>query len=332
MLEKLLMKIRIWTWTESQNLTTRVSMKQLLPVYFFPLLQEPPKSVKNLEHSHNLHMVGREEFFFQAWRTRSTHYHVKLCFLAAACLTQPFAPNLFTHLLPWFWGFGFLQLLAWNANAIQRMLWSEPHFTWNGKSARMAIAWFPCLCLKSDRITIKLRCKCTQHCFHGKTCNYNNVPHLQHFHNNDKMCLRCSLPPLSCQRNGLSHTSAKKRKCLPDLDNSSIDSSAPKSDTRSPSQFFEFSLHPFPDKSPLDFLKAFSTSCKVQNSLSVNKQSFQQIPKTIFTADSWKQSFTVDFWNNLLQQISENSRITFISWTFFSLISYELIGLPKLLL
>jgi hypothetical protein len=109
------------------------------------------------------------------------------------------------------------------------------------------------------------------------------VPHLQHFHNNDKVCLRCS-------------------------------------------------LHPFSDKSPLDFLKAFSTSCKVQNSLSVNKQSFQQIPKTIFTADSWKQSFTVDFWNNLLQQISENSLITFISWTFFSLISYELIGLPKLLL
>jgi len=63
MLEKLLMKIRIWTWTESQNLTTRVLMKQLLPVFFFPLLQQPHKSVKNLEHSHNLHMVGREELF-----------------------------------------------------------------------------------------------------------------------------------------------------------------------------------------------------------------------------------------------------------------------------
>jgi hypothetical protein len=146
------------------------------------------------------------------------------------------------------------------------------------------------------------------------------------------VCLRCSPPPLSCQRNGLSHTSAKKRKCRPDMDNSSIDSSAPMSDTRSPSQFFEFSLHPFSDKSTLDILKAFSTSCKVQNSLSVNKQSFQQIPKTIFTADSWKQSSTADFWNNLLQQISENSLITFLSWTFFSLMSYELIGLPKLLL
>ncbi len=88
MLEKLLMKSRIWTWTESQNLTTRVFMKQLLPVYLFPLLQQPPKSVQNLEHSHNLHLVGREEFFFQAWRTRSTHYHVKLCFLAAACLKR----------------------------------------------------------------------------------------------------------------------------------------------------------------------------------------------------------------------------------------------------
>ncbi len=315
MLEKLLMKIRIWTWTESQNLTTRVFMKQLLPVNFFPLLQQPPKSVKNLEHSHNLYMVGREELFFQAWRTKSTQYHVKLCFLAAACLTQPFAPNPFTHLLPWFWGFGFLQLLAWNTNAIQRMSWSEPDLTWKWEVCQNGNLMISMSVLEVWQDYNQAQMQVHTTLFPWKNLQLQQCAPSSTFSLQWRSVLEMLPAPIVmpekwivtyiCQEEKMSSWSG---------------------------QFFYWLLctHSLTKVLLTSWRLSvphakFKTPCQ-------STKSFKQIPKTIFTADSWKKSFTADFWNNLLQQISEISLITFLSWTFFSLMSYELIGLPKLLL